>query len=195
VLEPLLNINLVAGTFPKHADRTDSGGKFTTFLMYDDCKNFNPPNGPCINAEVLITASTDNGKTWSAPVSVDNASGHHFYPAITTDASTGIVTFTYYSTQGDFFNHGVQVWGNQIFPGTATVGTPQRVTKVLDPIDDNPKDLGLLQSDAFMGVIARGNGLSGQSRVYTSFDSTTVPGNYEGRPDADLNNHISVFSY
>jgi hypothetical protein len=195
VLEPLLNINLLAGTFPKHADRTDSAGKFTTFLMYDDCKNFNPPNGPCINAEVLITASTDNGKTWSAPVSVDNANGHHFYPAITTDASTGTVTFTYYSTQGDFFNHEVQVWANQIRPGTNAVGTPQRITKVLDPIDENPKDLGLLQSDAFMGVIARGNGVSGQSRVYTSFDSTTVPGNYEGRPDADLNNHISVFSY
>jgi hypothetical protein len=195
VLEPLLNINLLAGTFPKHADRTDSTGKFTTFLMYDDCKNFTPPNGPCVNAEVLLTASTDNGKTWSTPVSVDKATGHHFYPAITTDTSTGIVTFTYYSTQGDFFNHEVEVWENQIFPGTGTVGTPQRVTKVLDPIDSNPKELGLIQSDFFMGVIARGDGVSGQSRVYTSFDSTTVPGNYEGRQDPELNNHISVFSY
>jgi hypothetical protein len=31
--------------------------------------------------------------------------------------------------------------------------------------------------------------------LYTSFDSTTVPGNYEGRLNPELNNHISVFSY
>jgi hypothetical protein len=52
-----------------------------------------------------------------------------------------------------------------------------------------------LQSDFFMGAIARGNGVSGQSRLYTSFDSTTVSGTYKGRPDPELNNHISVFSY
>ncbi len=78
---PMLNINLLAVTFPKHADRSDSGGGFTSFLVYDDCKNpFNPPNAPCLNAEVLMTESVDNGKTWLAPVSVDKSTGHHFYP-------------------------------------------------------------------------------------------------------------------
>jgi len=193
---PMLNINLLAVTFPKHADRADSGGGFTTFLVYDDCKNpFDPPNAPCLNAEVLLTESVDNGKTWSAPVSVDKSTGHHFYPAITTDASTGIVNLAYYSAQGDKFNHEVQVLRNQILPGTVTVGASQKVTAVLDPIDSDPQGLGLLQSDFFMGAIARGNGVAGPSRLYTSFDSTTVPGNYEGRLDPELNNHISVFSY
>jgi hypothetical protein len=193
---PMLNINLLAVTFPKHADRSDSGGGFTSFLVYDDCKNpFNPPNAPCLNAEVLMTESIDNGKTWSAPVSVDKSTGHHFYPAITTDTSTGIVNLAYYSAHGDKFNHEVEVLRNQILPGTTTVGTPQRVTTILDPIDSDPQDLGLIQSDFFMGAIARGNGVSGQSRLYTSFDSTTVPGNYEGRLDRELNNHISAFIY
>jgi len=193
VLTPLVNINLLTETFPKHADRTDSGG-FTTFLLYDDCKN--PfADAPCLNAEVLLTQSTDNGKTWSAPVSIDTVSGHHFYPSISTDASTGFVNLAYYSAEGDSFNHEIQVWRNQILPGTTKVGTPQMVTTVLDPIDSNPQQLGLIQSDFFMGAIARGNGAPGQSRLYTSFDSTTVSGTYKGRQDPELNNHISVFSY
>ena len=193
VLTPLVNINLLTETFPKHANRIDSGG-FTTFLLYDDCRN--PfPDAPCLNAEVLLTQSTDNGKTWSPPVSIDTVSGHHFHPAITTDASTGFVNLAYYSTEGDPFNHEVQVWRNQILPGTTKVGTPQMVTTVLDPIDSNPQQLGLIQSDFFMGAIARGNGAPGQSRLYTSFDSTTVSGTYKGRKEPELNNHISVFSY
>jgi hypothetical protein len=193
-LEPLLNINLLAETFPQHANRTNSGGNFTTFLLYDDCLNpFNPPL--CIDAQVLMTTSTNNGQTWSTPVSVDTVAGHHFYPSITTDASTGIVDLAYYSTEGDTFNHEVQVWRNQILPGTTKVGTPQMVTTILDPIDSDPQDLGLLQSDLYMGAIARGNGTAGQSRFYTSFDSTTVSGTYKARPDPELNNHISVFSY
>lgn len=196
VLTPLLNINLLTETFPKHADRPESGGSFTTFLVYDDCKNpFNPPNAPCVNAEVLMTTSTDNGETWSSPVSVDTATGHHFYPAITTDTSTGIVNLAYYSAEGDKFNHEVRVLRNQILLGTTTLGTPQMVTTVHDPNDSTPQELGTFQSDFFMGAIARGNGLSGPSRLYTSFDSTTVSGTYQGRPDSELNNHISVFSY
>jgi hypothetical protein len=196
VLTPLININLLTETFPKHADRTDSGGGFTTFVLYDNCKNpFNPPNGSCLNAEILMARSTNNGKTWSAPVSIDTVSGHHFYPAISTDVSTGIINLAYYSAEGDPFNHELLVWRNQILPGNTTVGTPQMVTTVLDPIDSDPQDFGLLQSDFFIGAVARGNGPSGQSRFYTSFDSTTVSGSYKGRPDPDLNNHISVFSY
>ncbi len=193
VLTPLVNINLLTETFPKHADRTDSVG-FTTFLLYDDCKN--PfPDAPCLNAEVLLTRSTDNGKTWSTPVSIDTVSGHHFHPAITTDVSTGIINLAYYSTEGDPFNHEIQVWRNQILPGTTKVGTPQMVTTILDPIDSDPQNLGLIQSDFFMGAVARGNGPSGQSRLYSSFDSTTISGTYKGRQDPELNNHISLFSY
>jgi len=193
VLTPLVNINLLTETFPKHADRTDSGG-FTTFLLYDDCKN--PfPDAPCLNAEVLLTQSTDSGKTWSPPVSIDPVRGHHFHPAISIDASIGMVNLAYYSTEGDPFNHEIQVWRNQILPGTANVAKPQMVTTVLDPIDSDPQQLGLIQSDFFMGAIARGNGVSGQSRLYTSFDSTTVSGTYKGRQDPELNNHISVSSY
>ena len=195
----LININLLAWTFPKHTSRAESGGSFTSFLAYEDCKNpyqyGNPPVNVCLNAEILLTSSTDGGKTWSTPASADTSTGHHFYPALATDASTGIVHLVYYSTTGDKFNHEVRVLRNQIAPGGTVLGSPKQVTKILDPIDGDPQALGSFQSDLFMGAVARGNGTTGQSRLYTSFDSTTVPGTYEGRPNPEQNNHIGVIVY
>jgi hypothetical protein len=126
---------------------------------------------------------------------VDTSTGHHFYPAMAVDASTGIVHLTYYSAAGDKFNHEVRVLRNRIAPGGTTLGTSQLVTHVLDPIDGNPQSLGSFQSDLFMGAIARGTGKAGQSRLYTSFDSTGIAGTYEGRPDPEQNNHIGVVVY
>ena len=194
VLNDLVNINLIAFTYAKHANRSEPGGKFTSFVVYDDCRNpfmqGNPPFTVCLNAEVLMTASGDEGKTWSTPVSVDTATGHHFYPAITADPSTGIINIAYYSTEGDRFNHEVRVFRSQINPGRTAAGTPQMVTKILDPIDGDPDGLGALQSDVFMGVVARGNGAMGTSRLYISFDSTAAKGTYEGAEVPELNNSI-----
>ncbi len=189
----MININLLAFTYPKHASRAEAGGTFTTFLAYDDCKD--PFQQVCLNAEVRMTESTDNGQTWSSPVSVDTSTGHHFYPAMAVDTSTGIVHLTYYSATGDKFNHKVRVLRNEIAPGGTTLGTVTMVTQVLDPIDGDPQSLGFFQSDLFMGAVARGTGKTGQSRLYTSFDSTIVFGSYQGQPDAEQNNHIGVVAY
>jgi hypothetical protein len=193
IVGSMININLLAYTYPKHASRTETGGGFTSFLSYEDCKN--PFQQVCLNAEVLMTVSTDNGQTWSSPLTVDTFTGHHFYPAMAVDASTNIVHLTYYCAAGDKFNHEVRVLHNQIAPGGDTLGTSQFVTQVLDPIDGDPQSLGLFQSDLFMGAVARGTGKPGQSRLYTSFDSTIVPGEYQGRLDAEQNNHIAVIAY
>jgi hypothetical protein len=199
VLADMMNINLIAFTFPKHANRAEPGGKFTNFVVYDDCKNpfvqGNPPFTVCLNAEVVMSTSNDNGKSWSTPVSVDTATGHHFYPAITTDPTTGIVNIAYYSTEGDRFNHEVRVFRNQINPGGTSMGTRQAVTKILDPIDGDPDSLGALQTDAYMGAVARGTTVSGKSRLYISFDSTAVMGTYEGRSVPELNNSIIQVSF
>ncbi len=199
ILTPLVNFDELMFTYPKQTTRAEAGGKFTTFLVYDDCKSpfqfGNPPSTICLNAEVVLVTSTDNGATWSSPVSVDTAVGHHFYPAIGTDASTGIVNLAYYSAEGDKFNHQVRVFRNQIPLGSTAPGTPRQVTTLLNPIDHTPQGLGMDQSDFFLGVIARGNGVAGQSRLYTSFDSTAVNGSYEARPAPELNNHISLFHY
>lgn len=199
LLTPLANFNALMFTYPKHAVRTESGGKFTDFVVYDDCKDplhfGNPPVTNCLNGEVLLTTSTNNGQTWSTPVPVDTAAGHHFYPSITTDTSTGIAHIAYYSTEGDKFNHLVRVMRNQILPGSVAPGTPVAVTTVANPIDHTPQTLGSQLSDFYMGVVARGNGASGQSHLYTSFDSVVVNGTYETKPSPELNNHISESVY
>jgi hypothetical protein len=199
-LFPLANIDMLMFTYPKHASRAEAGGKFTTFLVYDDCKSpfqfQNPPVSVCVDAEVLIVTSTDNGRTWSSPVSVDTNSGHHFYPSIVTDTSTGIVNLAYYSAEGDFFNHEVQVLRNQIVPGSTSPGAPLPVTTVLNAIDLAPQRIDQNQNDFFFGLIARGSGdISAPSHLYVSFDSTAVPGTYHGRPLPELNNSIVEVTY
>jgi hypothetical protein len=197
-LSNLVNYAPPVSTFPEHANRAESGNNFTTFLVYDDCKNPFAQNNlsiVCINAEVMLTTSTDGGKTWSTPVSVDTASGHHFLPAITTDASTGIVHIAYYSAEGDKFNHAIRVFRNQINPGGVKLGPPQAVTQFPDTLDNSFTPSLLPINDLFMGAKARGNGVSGKSRLYMSFDSALVAGTYEGKAAPDANNNIIQLSY
>ena len=201
-LQALVNIKILAYTYPKHAHRAESGGRFTTFLTYDVCKSpfhygGNPPSGfeVCLNSEVMMTNSTDNGHTWSTPVTVDTSGGHQFYPSIAIDSSTGTVHIVYYSTAGDFFRHSVRVFRTLIAAGGTSLGTPFPVTTLSVPIDNTPAGTGLLQSDFSLGAVARGTGVAGESRLYMSFDSTVVSGSYEGRADPELNNHISGLKY
>jgi hypothetical protein len=194
ILTPMVNINLTAWTYAKHASREETLGNFLTFLTYETCKSpFS--GGPCLDSEVVMTVSTDNGNAWTAPASVDTSSGHHFFPAISTDNSTGVVNLSYYSAAGDKYNHEVQVMRNQIARGGAKLGTAQPVTTILDPIDSDPQVLGSFLSDLYMGVKARGTGTAGQSHLYMSFDSTAVPGTYNGQPVNELNNHLAMVVY
>ena len=201
--DTLANINVSAVTSLKHTSRAESGGKFTTFLVYNDCGvTFTDPsiqNAPtwCVAADVKMTFSADNGVTWSTPASVDIASGHHFMPTVTTDDSTGIVNIVYYSTEGDRFNHNVRVLLNQIKPGGTAAGPSQSITTVLDAIDDfAPSNTGsAFFGDRAVGASARGNGASGQTRLYAAFDSTAANGAYNGKLLRELNNSISVLSF
>jgi len=196
-LFPLQNVHLLTFTYPKHASREETAGKFTTFLAYDDCEVlYQAKAAPtCLESEVMLVSSTDSGKTWSRPVSVDSAPGHHFMPAIYTDTSKGIVNLAYYSSQGDRFNHRMQIFRNQIPPGSVTPDKPVAVTTVLDEIDPAPQEDNQSQFDYYMGIVARGPSATGRSHLYTSFDSTSTTGTYEGKPLPELNNNISMTTY
>ena len=191
-----LDINLKPFLFPKHAIRAEAGGKFTTFLVYDNCQStFAPPdsNAECLNAEVLLTTSTDNGKTWSTPVSVDTAAGNHLASNITTDPVTGKTQIAYYSSEGDPFQHDVRVFSSQINPGSTAPGAPQMVTQTLDPLDGT--ETTLIPNIGFIGAAARGTSATMPSRLYVSFTSSTVAGTYEGFSAPDLNNSITQVSF
>ena len=198
---PLQNLNgfHLEITAPRHATRLGPGNDFTTFLVYDDCvapltSVFGTP--ACAGGEVNLTISSDSGKTWSKPISVDTKVGHHFFGNVATDGSTGTVSIVYLSTEGDPNFHQSRVMLNQIALGSTKLGPQQRITSVLDATDmfagaenfDFLNDLGI-------GVVSRGTGSAGHSRLYTSFNSSLDKGLYEKEPLPDLNNDINLQTF
>ena len=183
-------------TIPRHASRPGPGKHFTTFLVYDDCHNPFPNAGAlvCLAGEVNLTVSTDSGKTWSKPVSVDTKLAHHFFGNVAMDASTGTASIVYFSTEGDPNFHKVRVLLNQIVPSSITPGPPTLITTKLDAADAAAPCLCFINA-VEVAAAARGTGVGGQSRLYVSFNSSAVNGKYEGRPLPDLNNHISLFKF
>ena len=189
----------VGFNYTQHANRLESDGSFTTFLVYDSCTNVYtappPPSDPltyCVSTRVYVTFSTDNGKTWSKPVSVDNKDGFHFFPTITNDASTGTVSIVHSSTEGDYFEHEIRVVLNQILPGTTTLGASKPMTTFTTNTNFARGGAGF---DLSMGAVARGSGIAGQSHLYLSFDSISVNGIYNGEPVPDGNNQIQLMTY
>jgi hypothetical protein len=145
---------------------------------------------------VNLTISSDSGKTWSNPISVDTKVGHHFFGNVATDGSTGTVSIVYLSTEGDPNFHQSRVMLNQIAPGSTKLGPQQRITSVLDATDivAGAADSAFLQDVGF-GVVSRGTGSAGHSRLYTSFNSSLDKGLYEKEPLPDLNNDISLQTF
>lgn len=202
---PLANINFLLGAplYPKFANRQESNGQFTTFLVYDDCVNLysNPPlpnesfSPVCLATAVNMTFSQDGGQTWSTPLSLTPKTALHFFPSITNDASTSTVSIAYYSTEGDSFFRNTRVFLSQIPPGSTTAGPAKAVT-TFTPVDDDPGNVAALGAfDYRIGAIARGTGTAGQSHLYLSFDSEAVDGVYNKKPLPELNNFIDLIQY
>ena len=173
----LSGLNLTVFTAARHADRLESNGSFTTFVVWDRCQTpFGSESGgfaTCLKAQVVMSTSADGGSTWSAPVTVNTSVGHQFFPWISTDVSTGTVNIVYYNTATDLFHKRIVVSLNQIAAGSTTVGAPVAVTSTPAPWDadptQNPFAIGF---DLHFGMKSRGLGGAGNSRVYTSFTST-----------------------
>jgi hypothetical protein len=195
------NLGPVGSAYAQHINRLESDGSFTTFLVYDGCTNLYtpppPPNDPptyCVGSSVFMSFSTNNGQTWSPPVSVDNKNGFHVFPTITNDASTGNVGIVHLSNEGDYFEHDTRVVVNRILPGTTTLSPSVAVTSFTS--NTNFPALGIGGgADSFMGAAARGTGIAGQSHLYLSFDSIAVDGMYNGEALPELNNQIKLIVY
>jgi hypothetical protein len=199
----LSGLNLPVFTAARHADRLESDGKtVTTFVVWDRCQTIYQTPSPgyfatCLNAQVVMSLSTDGGRTWSAPVPVNSSPGHQFFPWISTDVSTATVNIVYYNTGPDFFHKRIAVSLNQIAAGGTTLGAPIGLTSTPAPWDadptQNPSAIGF---DYHFGMKARGTGAAGHSRVYASFTSTADrPGVYSGSPLREQNNNLQALAY
>jgi hypothetical protein len=195
-------LNLAVFTAARHADRLESDGKtVTTFVVWDRCQTqYQTSPGTfstCLKAEVVMSTSSDNGATWSAPAPVNTSFGHQFFPWIATDASTGTVNIVYYNTAPDFFHKRIVVSLSQIASGSTTVGAPIGITSSAAPWDadptQNPFAIGF---DFHFGMQARGLGIPGRSSVYTSFTSTADRrGDYSASPLPEQNNNLQKLTY
>jgi len=200
-LMPNFKLPVGAVLYPQFANRRESDGSFTTFMVYTDCANLYIETQPaaeyggCLNTEVRMTFSENGGQTWSKPTLITPAIAQSFFPSVTNDASTGTVSIAYYSTKDDFFFRDTRIFMSQIPPGSTTVGTAHPVSS-FSPIDIDPGGVSYLGAlDYRMGAIVHGTGTAGQSHLYLSFDSAAVNGTYNKKPLPELNNFIELITY
>jgi len=196
--------------FPKHSDRREADGRFTTFLVYDRCRSIHPPqllaevsviaDPVCTKVDLLLTESTNGGATWSTPELVESAVGHQFFGTIGVDASTGTTNIAYYSTQNDPFLQRAQLFLSQI-PAGATAPNPA-VALTSAATDPNVGIQNLVIEDAVnidfgdsIGLAVAGTGTKGQSRVYVHYTWNNVFGISNGTEQPDPNNTLVPFSY
>jgi len=198
----LSGLNLPVFTAARHANQLAPDGKtVSTFVVWDRCQTEfqNSPGiySTCLDAQVVMSASSDAGATWSAPVPVNSSPGHQFFPWISTDASTGTVNIVYYNTAPDYFHKRIVVSLNQIAAGSTAVGPPIAITSSPAPWDadptQNPFAIGF---DFHFGMKARGTGTAGHSHVYASFTSTADRrAIYDGSQLPEQNNNLQEFTY
>ncbi len=185
-------------TYPKHDHQVEPDGTTQTIVVWDRCAaplivfGFN-----CPESDVVITASNNNGTTWSPVTPVNSKPQNQFFPWIKTDRSSNTVNIAYYSSQNDIFQHRVQVFLNQIAPGTVIpnpVGASQALTTLADDPAADPLLGGFFFGD-YIGLAARGTTISGPRRAYTSYTYNTDQGIIHGISTPEQNNHLSRFDY
>lgn len=206
------DVPLLGDTIPKHANRLESDGKtVTTFVVWDRCvapvvqqQGLGVPF--CPKLEVVMTTSNDGGATWSPITPVSTSKGQQFFGQPAVDASTGVVSIAYYSTENDPFIQRPQVFLAQIPAGSTTVSSTQaltsgfadvQVTSVPDWNQPNFTVNGDNQATFGdrLGVAAAGTGTTGQSHAYVGFTWNSVFGTYNGISSPDMNNHLGLFEY
>jgi hypothetical protein len=196
--------------FPKHSNRRESDGSFTTFLVFDRCRSIYPPqllaglavivDPVCTKVDLVLAKSSNGGATWSTPEAVEAAVGHQLFGTIAIDASTGTTNITYYSTQNDPFLQRAQLFLSQI-PADSTSPKPA-VVLTSASTDPNVGIQNLVKPNAaninfgdYIGLAVRGTGTKGQSKVYVHYTWNNVFGISNGTSQPDPNNTLVPFSY
>lgn len=184
--------------YPRHANRLESDGHtVTTFLVYDRCdaaiiQQAGLGSPFCPKSDVVFTTSTDGGATWGPTNKISTAVGQQFFSSIALDAGTGTMNVAYYSTENDFFQQRPQVFLAQFLPGTTTPAAPHLLTTGTGDVQATSPLTVLLQPVGFgdrLGLAAAAG------TAYVGFTWNSVFGSYAGVSSADMNNHVTRFSY
>lgn len=123
---------------PAHALKVGPSG--TLYLVYAD-------KVAGRGLDILLTKSMDGGKTWSAPVTLNDDSGasDQFHPTLSVESNgTGgdKVTVTFYDRRDDPNNCFAHVYATQSTDNGATWSTNVRQTSAASDFDGNPNGPG-----------------------------------------------------
>lgn len=177
--------------YPYHVDRLEGNGKtVTSFLIYDQCAVPQIGDYFCPKTQVVLTYSTDGGKSWSPLQVVGAAAGQQFLANIALDVSTGTVNIAYFSSQNDKLTFHTQIFLAQVPPGETTAATPHQITQT--PYDG---PYGWEEEATDLSLAAAGTGQAGQSRVYIHFTSSTAKGIYNGQKVRIYHNGLTKYEY
>jgi hypothetical protein len=185
------NITAFFEQYPYHVDRLEADHKtVTSFLIYDQCAVPQIGDYFCPKTRVVLTYSTDGGKTWSPLQVVGAAAGQQFLANMALDASTGTVNIAYLSSQNDKLTFHTQIFLAQVPPGKTTAETPHQITQT--PYDG---PYGWEEGATDLSLAAAGTGKTGQSRVYIHFTGSTTKGNYNHQAFRIYHNVLTKYEY
>ncbi|WP_231889962.1 sialidase family protein [Bacillus sp. SJS] len=112
-------------------------------------------------SDVFLSKSSDEGLTWSTPISVTNAipGSQNFFPAIDVDPLIGTINIIYYSNQLDGFNLDVftarSTDGGQTFVNqriTSTSFNPNGTSPTPVPLIGDYIDIACVPAGGYIGV-------------------------------------------
>jgi hypothetical protein len=139
---------------PAHALKVGPSG--TLYLVYADPVTSGPTSR---KFDVLLTKSTNNGATWSAPVVLNNDTGasDQFHPTLSvTDNGTGgdKVAVTWYDRRDDPANCSANVYGTVSTDNGTTWAANVKLTSASSNFDGNPNGPGDYSSSTPVGLVA-----------------------------------------
>jgi hypothetical protein len=93
------------------------------------------------NTDVVVRRSTDNGATWSAPVTVHSTTNtaSQFLPWLDVDRTSGAVAVAYYDTRNSVNNQLAEVWAAASVDGGVTFSESKLATAQSNQSQSNPQ--------------------------------------------------------
>jgi hypothetical protein len=162
-------------------DRSNGPNRGRVYLVYVDNPDFfTNPNA----TNVFLRHSDDNGRTWSAPIQVndDTTNRNKFFPKVSVDQTTGNVALAWYDSRNDPQSQATDIFTTVSLDGGLTFLPNVQVTTPIEPQGmsnvTTPGFLGLVDINDYGDYI----GLSFNNGVYHiswADNSPILPGNPE----------------
>ena len=162
------------------------GGRAHMFVTWERCR-YRLLDNICEEAEVVLSRSTDDGRTWSTP-RVISAGGDNYFPAISDEVGGRNFVVAYYTNRFDpIFHNRQDVELVTLSASSGAVLKRQRVTRVSDETEADP-----LLGGGFIGDYFDVHLLKGLAYVHYNANYRSVRVLGQGLPVPQQDNFLTV---